>query len=187
MAQKDLVFRSRESIMFYFFSQVKMKRFLFACLVLFFLAGFLGGCKTEVNDESTTGLPNALLGKWVADYGDWYEITRSDGTETIKKYWDSTTLGSQGTIRDVTNFNDQSGVIIVEYSSGHTNANRPFGAVYYLNRTSTAVSLNDAWDATAADYDANTATLETAKAKFNQASMGNYVDTSYAVPYTKQR
>ena len=172
--------------MFSFFSQVKVKRVLFAGLILVLLAATLGGCKTDVEDESTTGLPNALLGKWVADYGDWYEITRSDGTETIKKYWDSTTLGSQGTIRDVTNFNDESGVIIVEYSSGHTNPAKPFGAVYYLNRTSSAVSFNDAWDATAADYDANTATLETAKAKFTQASMGNYVDAGMATTYTKQ-
>jgi len=174
--------------MFSFFSQVKVKRVLFACLIFILLAGFLSGCKNEVDDESTTGLPNALLGKWVSsNFGDWYEITRSDGTETLKTSFDGTTVASQGTIRDVTNFNNQSGVIIVEYSSGHTNANRPFGAVYYLDRTSTAVSFNSAADATAADWDANTTTLDAAIARFTQASMGNWIDVSFAVPYTKQR
>jgi len=172
--------------MFSFFSQVKVKRVLFTGLVLVLLAGFSGGCKNEVADDSTTGLLSALLGKWVADFGDSYEITSSGGTETLKTSYDGTTVASQGTIRAVTNFNSSSGVIIVEYSSGHTNPNRPFGAVYYLNRTSKTVSFNSAWDGTAADYDANTATLEQAIAKFTQAGMGNYVDVSYAVPYTKQ-
>jgi len=173
--------------MFSFFSSGKVKRVLFAGLVLVLLAGFLGSCKNEVEDESTTGLPNALLGKWVADYGDWYEITSSGGTETLKHDFGGDYGFNEGNIRAVTNFNTESGVIIVEYTTGHTNPARPFGAVYYLNRTSTAVSFNDAWDATAADYDANAATLDAAIAKFTQASMGNYVDTSNAVPYTKQR
>jgi hypothetical protein len=184
--KKGLISRSQESIMFYFFSQVKVKRVLFTALVLVLLAGFLGGCKNEVEDESTTGLPNALLGKWVADYGDWFEITSSGGTETLKISFDGTTVFSQGTIRDVTNFNNKSGVIIVEFSSGLTNTNRPFGAVYYLDRTSTAVSFNSASDSTAADWDANTATLVEAIARFTQAGMGNWIDVSYAVPYTKQ-
>ena len=174
--------------MFSFFSQVRVKRVLITGLVLFLLTGFLDGCKNEVEDESSTGLPNALLGKWVSsNYGDWFEITRSDGTETLKTSFDGTNVASQGTIRDVTNFNDQSGVIIVEYSSGHTNVNRPFGAVYYLDRTSTTVSFNSAADATAADWDANTATLAAAITKFTQASMGNWIDVSFAVPYIKQR
>ena len=183
---KSLVLRSWESIMFSFFSSGKVKRVLFAGLVFVLLACFLGGCKTEVEDESSTGLPDGLLGKWVAGYGDNYVIAKSGSTETLKYYYDSTTLGSEGTIRDVTNFNSESGVIIVEYSSGLTNADRPFGAVYYLDFTGGTVSFNSAWDATAADYDANTATLDAAIAKFTQASMGNYIDVSYAVPYTKQ-
>ena len=183
---RGLVSRSKEFSMFSFFSTLKVKRVFFAGLVLVLLAGFLGGCKTEVGDESTTGLPNALLGKWVADYGDSYEITSSGGTETLKTSYDGTTVASQGTIRAVTNFNSKSGVIIVEYTSGHTNATRPFGAIYYLDRTSKTVSFNSAWDATAADYDANTATLAAAIARFTQTSMGNWIDPSYAVPYTKQ-
>ena len=173
--------------MFSFFSTLKVKRVLFAGLVLVLLAGFLGACSTDVDDESTTGLPNALLGKWVASYGDFYEITSSGGTETLKNDGDGTgQYIKEGTIRDVTNFNSKSGVIIVEYSTGYTNPARKFGAVYYLDRTSKTVSFNSAWDATAADYDANTATLEQAIAKFTQANMGNYVDVSYAVPYVKQ-
>jgi len=172
--------------MFSFFSQVKVKRVLFTGLVLVLLAGFLGGCKNEVEDESTTGLPNALLGKWVADYGDWFEITSSGGTETLKISFDGTTVASQGIIRDVTNFNSESGVIIVEYSSSYSfNPARPFGAVYYLDRTSTAVSFNSAWDSTDPNG-AEVPTLAEAIAKFTQASMGNYIDVSYAVPYTKQ-
>ena len=173
--------------MFSFFSQVKVKRVLFAGLVLVLLAGFLGGCKTEVEDEFTKGLPDALIGKWVSsNYGDWFEITRSGGTEILKISFDGTNVASQGTIRDVTNFNSESGVIIVEFSSGLTNANKPFGAVYYLDRSGTAVSFNSASDATAADWDANTTTLAEAIARFTKASMGNWIDASFAVPYVKQ-
>jgi len=173
--------------MSYFFSQVKMKRFLFTGLVLILMAGILGGCKTEAEDDSTKGLPDALLGKWVSsNYGDWYEITRSAGTETFKISFDGTSVASQGAIRDVTNFNSESGVIIVEFSTGLTNAARPFGAIYYLGFTGRTVSFNSAFDATAADFDANTATLEQAKGKFTQARMGDWIDPSFAVPYTKQ-
>ena len=171
--------------MFSFFSSVKVKRVLFTGLVLVLLAGFFGGCKNEVENESTTGLPNALVGKWVAGYGDFYQIAGSGNTGTLK-YDGGGGYVKEGNIRDVTNFNDESGVIIVQYTSGHTNPAKPFGAVYYLNRTSTTVSLNDAWDATAADYDANTDTLAAAIAKFTQAGMGNYVDASMAPTYTKQ-
>jgi len=173
--------------MFYFFSQVKVKRFLFAALVFVLLTGFLGGCSTDVEDESTKGLPDVLLGKWVSsNFGDWYEITRGGGMETLRTSFDGTNVASQGTIRDVSNFDSKSGVIIVEYSRGHTNADRPFGAVYYLDFTGGTVSFNSAYDATAADYDANTTSLDAAIARFTKASMGTWIDPSFAVPYAKQ-
>jgi len=170
--------------MFYFFSQVRVKKFFFAGLVLVLLAGFLGGCSIDPKaEENTTGLPDGLLGKWVSDYGDWYEIT---GSGALKISFDGTNVASEGIIRDVTNFNSSSGVIIVEYTSGaFINPARPFGAVYYLNFTGNTVSPNSAWDSTDPNG-AEVPTLAEAIAKFTQASMGNYVNTALAVPYTRQ-
>jgi hypothetical protein len=169
------------------FSFFRMMRFcktwaLPVCLALAVLAG----CSTGGGSDPTKGLPEGLLGKWVADYGDWYQITRNGGTETLAISFDGTAVASEGAIRDVSNFTSQSGVIIVEYSRGHTNPDRPFGAVYYLDFNGTSVSFNSAWDSTAVDWDANTATLAAAKARFTQGSMGNWIDPSSAVPYTKQ-
>jgi len=172
--------------MFSFFSQVKVKRVLFACLVLVLLACFLGSCKNEVEDVNEPGsLPDGLVGKWVASYGDFYEITRSNNVETLK-YDSGYGSPSQGTIRFVSNYDSKSGVIIVEYTSGLTNANRPFGAVYYLDLTSTTAGLSSAWDSTAADYDANTVTLQDAIEKFTKGNIGNYLDLSQVPTYTKQ-
>ena len=172
--------------MFSFFSTQKVKRVLLAGLVLVLLAGFLSGCKNEVEDESTTGLPSSLVGKWVSSYGDFYEIAGSGNTGTLK--YDTNGYGiSQGNIRDVTNFNDKSGVIIVQYTSGHTNTAKPFGAVYYMNLVpGVSIGLSNAWDATAADYDANTATLQEAIGKFTQGNIGTYLDVGQVPTYTKQ-
>jgi hypothetical protein len=171
--------------MFYFFSQVKVKRVLFTGLVLVLFAGFLGGCSVDPKtEENTTGLPDGLLGKWVSDnFGDYWEITGS-GT-IINGYGND--VYSSGIIRNVTNFNSSSGVMIVEFSSSYSfNPARPFGAVYYLNFTGNTVSPNSAWDSTDPNG-AEVPTLAEAITKFTQTSMSNYVNTALAVPYTKQK
>jgi len=165
-----------------FFSRVNVKRVLFAGLVLVLLAGFLGGCKNEVEDVNEPGsLPSGLVGKWVTDY-DSFEIT----TSTIK--YDGGGYGDYaGNIRFVSNYDSKSGVIIVQYTTGAPDAAKPFHAIYYLNFTpGVSVELNNTWDATRDDYNADTATLDAAKEKFTKGKMGDWIDVSYSTPYTKQ-
>ena len=175
--------------MFSFFSQVNVKRVLFAGLVLVLFAGFLGGCSVEPEDDTNyEGTLDGLVGKWVADYGDFFVITGSGSSGTIKYYWDSSssTPGSEGNIEFVSNYDSSSGVIIVKYTRGATDPGKPFGAFYYLNLTGTTVSINEAYDVSNWENDVKTATREQAIEKFTKGSMGNWIDPSYAVPYTKQ-
>ena len=169
--------------MFSFFSTLKAKRFLFAGLVLFLLAGFLGGCSSDVKDEENTkGLPNGLVGKWVdPTWGDFYEITRSGGTETLK-YDSGYGSPSQGTIEFVSNFDANTGVIIVNYTTA-SDPGKPFGAVYYRNLTVSTVQMSDAYNG---DYSSpNTATREEAIAKFTRGKTGDFI-ALWGGPYVKE-
>ena len=172
--------------MFYFFSQGKMKRFLFAGLVLFLLTALFGGCKLDgaeddVNQPGT--LPGGLVGKWTTAY-DYFEISKSANTEIVKYDDGGYGFGYEGIIKFVSNYDSKSGVIIIQYTTGAPDAARPFHAIYYLDFTGRTISLNNTFDATAADYNADAATLEEAAGKFTKGNMGNYIDASMAPEYT---
>ena len=177
-------------IMFSPFSVNKVKRFLFAGFVFLAMTAILAGCSSDSNDEPNEqgSLPAALIGKWISNFGDYFEFTNAGGVQTIK--YDDGGFGSgyQGSIDFVANYDSKSGVIIVKYTDS-TNKNKPnpFHAIYYLNLSNnTTVELNNTWDTTRADYDADTITLNEAITKFTRGNMGNYMDLSYSTTYTKQ-
>ena len=184
--------------MFSFFSTLKVKRFLFAGLVLVLLTGFLIGCKTEVEDEKLTEgtWPGNLVGKFASSInpqwgGDYFNITKSGETVTIK-YGSLSTTGAEteswaGTVVFVSNFDSNAGAIIVQYTSGAPETNKPFHVIYYVELTSTTVSLNNTWqDNGGGNYNADTVSLDEARTKFIQDNMGNYMDFDYKTTYTKQ-
>ena len=117
--------------------------------------------------------------------GDGYIIT---GT-TVEYFYDkgSSPTDYKGTIEFVSNYNSNSGLIIIEYTvkptySGYNNGD--YFAVYYRNLGTNSVQLANT--TTLPDYSCpDTATLEEAKAKFTRMTMGNYVDWSVVMSQTR--
>ena len=171
------------------FSFLKGRRFLFTSLVFVLVTAFLVGCSTDSEDDTNQPgtMPNALIGKWVAGFGDSYEIASAGGAQTLKYDDGGFGIGYQGSIEFVSNYDSKSGVIIIKYTD---NANKskpnPFHAIYYLNLASATAEINSTWDATSEDYDADTATLNEAINKFTRGNMGNYIDLAWSTTYTKQ-
>ena len=166
--------------MFSFFSTLKVKRFLFAGLVLVLLAGVLGGCSTDAEDDDvnvSSPLPEALLGKWVSSYGDYFELTRSGSTINFK----NATPGypeydTNGTVEYHSKYDDQMGLIIIKKSTGAT----PYHAYYYVNFIpGVSVGIHSTSNLSDNYSSADTATLEEAVGKFTKASMFEYVSASY--------
>ena len=176
--------------MFFYFSQVKAKskRFIFAALVFAGLAVILAGCNTDPIPEDDTNyfgsLPDDLVGTWETLY-DSFEISRdTDGTETFT-YDDGGYFGYEGIIMFVSNYDDESGVIIIKYTDS-TNKDKPnpFHAVYYLKLSKTTVELNNTFGP--GYTDADTTTLSMAVKLFTQGRMGNYMDFAFSTEYEKQ-
>jgi len=181
---KGLPSRSKGFTMFSFFSQVKVKRFLFAVLVFALLAGVLGGCNSELEDDDVTPgiLPTGLIGEWSGEWEDGYSIEAAN-LQYISDYG----FGFTGTISQVSNFSDDSGVIIVNYTvppSYEGYNENPYTAVYYRNLTGASVQLANVTNLS--DYScADTATIEEAAAKFTLNDMADYVDWGFVSPYSK--
>ena len=170
----------------------KVKSFLFVGFVLLAMAGVLGGCDSDPDPDPpkvSKLVPDGLLGKWNPDNlgGDWYNITRSGTTETVN-YGFGEDIQWGGIVRSVIAFDDQTGVIIIELNEiGYKDPAKLFTAVYYLNFTAnTSVELNMVMDATAADWNADAATLQEAKDKFTMDDMENYIDLSYSSSYSRE-
>jgi hypothetical protein len=180
--------------MFSFFSLSNVRRFFFTFLVLVLLAAFLGGCdsNSDSNLDFTTDnlVQEGLLGRWVSGFGDWYQITRNTaGTEDTIRYENPGFDAWGGTIRRVTLFPEQSGVIIIELNEfGSKDSQRPFTAVYFLNfAPGVSVELNMVWDANDDDFNADTASLQAAINRFTFDNMGNYMDIDWSTVYTRQQ
>ncbi|MCL2478280.1 MAG: hypothetical protein FWF22_02170 [Treponema sp.] len=196
--------------MFFVFSQFRAngKKFLLAGLVLVFLAAFLGGCSTDLKPEDDTNyygrLPDDMVGKWVSDAQDYFNITGVSANNDTVTYFmpgysyddgeggqvDVPDFQTTGTIMFVSNYDSGSGVIIVKYTdpSYYTGKSNPFHAYYYINYIpGTSAEFFDTWDATRADYDADTVTLSEAVKKFTQGKRGNYCDISFHPVYLKEQ
>jgi hypothetical protein len=153
--------------------------------VLFFagceLYGKPGGDDTNVPGE----LPSLLQGTWAfppENPSELYTIT----ADTVEYgYGDGASpMDFKGAICFVSNYSDDSGVIIIEYTeppSYKKDNDRSFFAVYYRDLRSGSVKLANA--TTLRDYSApDTATLEEAKEKFTRGKMGSYVDWGTVQP-----
>jgi hypothetical protein len=159
--------------------------FFFVFPVLFFfsceLYGKPGGDDTNIEGK----LPSGLLGQWAfpkENPSELYSIT----ADTVQYGYGngSSPMDFKGTIRFVSNYSGDSGVIIIEYTdppSYEKYNDRPFFAIYYWNLLPNSVQLANA--TTLPDYSApDTATLEEAKAKFTRGKRGNYVDWGVVQP-----
>jgi hypothetical protein len=165
---------------------------LFAVIILFSgceLYGTVGG--DDANIEGA--LPYLLQGEWAyipqtsGAPADGYIIT---GT-TVEYVYDkgSSPTNYKGTIEFVSNYNSDSGLIIIKYTVRPTYTaynNKDYFAIYYRNLRSDSVQLANT--TTLPDYTcADTATLEEAKAKFTRMTMGNYVSWSIVQSQTRIR
>ena len=170
--------------MFSFFSKAKAKKFMFAGLVLVLFTGLLSvSCKIDPDPDMNVpgSLPEGLLGKWVTMY-DSFEIISNTGIITVE--YDGGGWGDYtGTIRFVSNYTNKSGVIIIEYSDGAPDIAKKFHAIYYLDfKPDVSTELNNTSNSSE-PYNADTATLNEAIAKFTQANMGNYMSFEYSTAY----
>lgn len=162
--------------------------------VLLFAAMLLAGCdlygKIGTDDQNIQGaLPALLRGEWVYIQPGLHTPAERYIIEenTIQYgYGGNDDGGSEydfkGHIRFVSNYNNSSGVIIIEYieterpSYAAYNGNSFFG-IYYRNLKTNTVQLANAINLT--DFTSpDTATLEEAIEKFTRLRMGIYVDWS---------
>jgi hypothetical protein len=138
------------------------------CLVITALT--LSGCNLN-------GDVGSILGAWTSAAGDGYTINARTFVYDDGGYG----FGYAGTIEEIVEINTSSGIIYFEYDDKPAGAAGAFNAIYYKDLTSTTVQLATAFNA---DYtNPATATLEQAKAKFTQATAGDFV--SFWGAYTK--
>jgi len=167
----------------------KKTAFFSPVFITFCYALLITGCdlygKTGSDNENIQGaLPAMLRGEWVfippglnipAERYLIEENTFQYGYGLLESEYDF-----KGDIRFVSNYSEDSGVIIIEYIDkpnypGH-NGNSFLG-IYYRNLKNSTVQLANAVNLT--DYSApDTASLDEAIKKFTRFNMGSYVDWS---------
>jgi hypothetical protein len=170
-----------------FFSQpLKSLYTFFSVGLLTFL--FISGCelygKIGTDDANIQGaLPELLRGEWVyIQPGSSVPAERyviEDNTVQYGYGGGESDTNYKGTIRFVSNYNNTSGVIIIEYTERPSyplyNGNSFFG-IYYRNLESDTAQLANSINL-AAHYSApDTATLNEAIEKFTRLGMGSFVD-----------
>lgn len=112
------LFPEKEFSMFSFSSHyVKMPRRFAAriTVVLFCLFLLFTGCSTGGDNELNHAFNEALIGTWGAGNSEAYDITKEH--ITYNGYGGS--IAYAGTIEYVTNFSDDSGVLIIKYDADH--------------------------------------------------------------------
>jgi hypothetical protein len=169
---------------------------VFALAVMFCLSALLfTGCKDNgfVDDHK---LNSNLIGTWTSTYGDSYVITANKITYDDGGYGG----GYASTIRDVSNFSDNAGVIIIEYDADKKPTyydsfdnygkeehivplNGDFIGIYYKDfKPGVSVSMGVAVNS-AVVGGSEEATLDAAVSAFNVDNVGKYM--SYWGAYTK--
>jgi hypothetical protein len=159
------------------------------------------GCDTDGEDEPDSGdtLNPVLVGTWEdPTYSDTYTINGTTiGTSTIVY-----SGGGGGTIVYVSNFSNDSGVIIFQFSPAAANG-RTFGAVYYRElktsgeKTSANMSTAGLWVDSGEDNDGDgyndyvdgtpaINTLDLAKAQYTLDNGDGHYVTFWGGPYVKK-
>ena len=167
-----------------------LKTFPAFLLVLFFAGCNLYG-KVGEDDVTQGALPELLRGEWVyIQPGLSVPAERFTIEGDIIQYDDYSggDFSYKGKIELVSNFNEDSGVIIIQYTNPPSyplyNGNSFFG-IYYRNLGSNSVQLANSINP---DYSApDTATLEEAIQKFTLFNMGDYVNWGVVQPQTRVR
>jgi hypothetical protein len=172
-----------------------VKYFLSGCLALLLLSGCeLYGTVGGDDANIPGGLPHKLQGEWLSyqydNPSDSYTITGTEitynGGVAISPDYNYT-----GTIRYVSNYSSDSGLIIIEYTSkpsytnnGGHNGN-DFFALYYRNLKSKTMQMANT-TLLGPNTCVDTATLDEAIKKFTRMNMGNYVDWGNVQPFVRQ-
>ena len=174
--------------MFLFFSLNKAKKFFYVSVIFVLLTVIFAGCSTDSEDDTNHPgtLPSGLIGQWVSDFGDSFEITGAGVTVTLKYDDGGFGFGYSGGIEFISNFDSRSGVIIIKYTDNVNNDKpNPFHAVYYLAFAGKTIEFNNTRNS--AEWgDDNTTSLSEAIEKFTRGNMGNYIDLAWSTTYTKQ-
>ena len=158
-----------------------VKRTKITGLILLVLLFVLGSCSggNDIDDTNYPGsLPVTLEGVWSFDGTDADRYTISSVAIQHEMVFGGFDYGFAGTIHFVSNYSNNSGVIIFKDS-----ADNKFKAVYYRDLTVGTVRLGDAYTGFSM---AETSTLEEAIAKFTQGQWGNYVDWGVVQPQSKE-
>ncbi|MCL2834254.1 MAG: hypothetical protein FWD78_13870 [Treponema sp.] len=176
-------------------------------LALVLSAAFITGCSNDLQPEDDSNyygsLPDGLIGKWTTSY-DYYLMEKTTGMGTVSYHMDGgdiydpvtfevtgtyDAVDTKGDIMYVSNFDSNSGVIIIKYTDFpyYGDPARPFHVYYYMNFIpGVSVEIYDTWDASDANQSADTATLSAAVKNFTRGKRGNYADLSFHPVYEKQ-
>ena len=209
-------------------NRARRKRALFQLVAVCLIFGGLAfiGCKTDDDsDKGSDGLDSKLVGSWVFEYEypvgvqntERFIITANKTANRIGTIEYATVSGSsvtinyRGDIRYARKFDNQAGVIVLEYQSGYEQSHSKwtqdsqgnwtstpvpstgnFYGVYYANLKKVK-ERNNRWEvflANTSDQKNNygpteTATLELAKAKFTEGNINNLMDVSVGDPQHK--
>jgi len=180
-----------------FHSSLNVKRYFFAFLFLLLLAAVLLGCNSNLGDDQNDQgvMPDGLIGKWVFDSNNWYEIKAPVAPETKHSIiytaifshpeWGDFDFSFEGVIEFVSNHSSSSGVLIVRYTKAAPDPNKLFTGIYYNNLRNNTVQLANAWDL-ANETSADTATLDEAISKFTRDNAANFVNWTRVSPYNRQ-
>jgi len=177
------------------------KKTLIAVLAVLFLATSLFvSCSNPTGSDTGFQAPAELTGTWAADGStDSYTI---GSTRLSYVGWDGVG-GYSGTIKHISQFTNNSGVIIIQYDKGHENSypiydeswnptgeyfplHGDFIGIYYEDLTSTSVNIGTAYDLSSAGVDSGPeqVSLNAAIDTFTEANMGTYF--SMRTHYDKQ-
>jgi hypothetical protein len=151
----------------------------------------LVGCNTDTNHTDVHFIP---VGKWVYSFSDY-----SDPDKKVTTLWDikADTIeyddgfggefgGFTGLIRYASDFNEKSGVLIVEYTTPPIDVTTGWTGVYYREYKGNSIQIADAYDS---DYNhVVTETLDEAKETFSINNIGDHIEDWGAIaPYSLEQ
>jgi hypothetical protein len=152
------------------------------------------GCSTNDDNGGSDGFDARLIGTWISPFNETYIISQTN----ISFESDFSSWG--GKIAYTASFNDNSGILIVQYDADKkqqwtnwntmediTPMNRDFYGIYYLNLAQNSVILSNTSDQANGWGPSETATLAQAKSRFTLDNMPDWIDMSIATPMSRVR
>jgi hypothetical protein len=166
----------------------KKVSFLVLALCLLVGAQVFMGCDPTGGDDpppAVVGNISPFIGYWDSGAGDGFIITN-----TTLEYYGYSSTSYTSKVKYVINFDDTSGVIIVEYTTppvgySYTPTDNFFG-IYYRERTAGSIKLANAYTVANASTPVETATLAQALTKFTRDDVDLFVGGWTFSAYVKQ-